>query len=432
MSSVSGATLRAGMISVTGILLLCGAVHAEIAVAGRVLDENNAAVPLASVRFQLAASPNQDARAVTGPAGNFTVRLPAPGRYLVTVTHPGFFALRQETLDVTANSPPVQLVLNHETEIFSSVDVKEATGGIDPDQTQAQTTLTNLEILNVPYQGRDIAHALTLMPGVAQDSLGGIHLSGSSVNQVLYTLDGFNITDPVDGTFNTRLNIDSVRSLEYDAGRYSPEYGKGSAGTVAVNTQMGTDLLQYNATNFVPGIDTAGGAHIGTWSPRFSISGPLIKGRAWFSETADAVYSELVVQDVKGKNRTPSLKLDNLLRSQVNLNKTNLLFASFLINSSNAPGTGLSALDPYSTTIDRRARTWFFSLKHEKYFSSGALLEWGYADQRTFAREIPQGGGLYEITPFGRGGNYFLNSTEQAGRRQLLANFSPRAFRLAG
>jgi hypothetical protein len=51
-------------------------------------------------------------------------------------------------------------------------------------------------------------------------------------NQVLYTLNGFNISDPVSGRFTTRLPVESVRSVEYSSGRYSAEFGKGSAGAL--------------------------------------------------------------------------------------------------------------------------------------------------------------------------------------------------------
>src|SRR5205823_11255081 len=101
-------------------------------------------------------------------------------------------------------------------------------------------------------------------------------------------------------------------------------------------------------------------------------------------------------------------------------------------NSSRAPGSGLGALDPYSTTVDRRSRTWFVSFKHDHYMGNGALLEWGYAEDRVFRRGIPQGPASYRITPYGRSGNFFLDSTEDSMRRQLLVNFSPRPLHLGG
>jgi hypothetical protein len=60
----------------------------------------------------------------------------------------------------------------------------------------------------------------------------------------------------------------------------------------------------------------------------------------------------------RSEQRTSSLRLGDLLRTQVNLTPGNILFASFLANSWNAPETGLGPLDPPPTTSDQRVRTW--------------------------------------------------------------------------
>ena len=413
--------------------LACHAADPRLLLPGRVVDENNTAVADAKVSVRPAADPAADTPITsTGPSGSFAIPLPGPGRYLLTVSHPGFFVIERRPLEVESAAQQVEIVLNHSRELMSSIEVHEPAASIDPDKTDSQKTLTNVDILNLPFHGRDVGNALLLLPGALQDQSGIVHLSGSSANQVLYTLDGFNITDPVRATFNTRLNIDGVQSLQYSSARYTPELGKGSAGQVAIATRMGTDAFRYDATNFAPGIDTASGLHIGTWSPRFELSGPLVKKRVWFAESAQGVYSQNVIEDVKGPNRTSVLHLDNLFRIQANLTPRDQVFASFLFNSSDAPRSGLSVLDPMSTTVDRRSRTWFFSWRQMKYLRGGAVLEWGYAEDRTFTRQIPQGTGMYVITPFGRRGNHFLDSTEEAARRQLLLNFSPKSFHAAG
>ena len=44
-----------------------------------------------------------------------------------------------------------------------------------------------------------IRNATRILPGIVQDSNGGTHLNGAAENQTLYTLDGFNISDPLTG-----------------------------------------------------------------------------------------------------------------------------------------------------------------------------------------------------------------------------------------
>lgn len=147
------------------------------------------------------------------------------------------------------------------------------------------------------------------------------------------------------------------------------------------------------------------------------------KGRAWFSDSLASQYSQGVVADLpKGQDRSPSWRFSNLLRNQINLTPSNILSGGFLFNHGNAERVGLSLLDPPETTVDRRSRQYFFFLKDQIYFPSGALLELGYALNRTDNRETPQGNGLYRITPQGRQGNFFAATHQKAWRDQWLTN----------
>ena len=424
---------RAGHI--LGILCIpLSAWAGDVLLVGRVVDENHAPVESAQVRFTAAgARPGSGLIASTGPGGAFRMRLPSEGRWQVNVRCEGFFPLEKQNIEIRNTAQELELVLNRWRELYQTVEVATIPDALDVNRTDDPKVLNRSNLINAPVSGRDLRTALQLIPGVVQDPQEGLHLSGGLPNQVTYTMDGFNITDPLTGRFTTRLSADSVRSIEYSTGRLSPEFGKGSAGAVAISTNNGTDQVHYTATNFVPGIDMRSGLHIGTWAPRGGLSGPLVKGRAWFSESADGEYSQLFVEDIKyGKNRTPSLRLNNLLHMQVNLTPTNLLFASFLVNTWNAPGWGLSALDPPSVTINRRSRSWFFSFKDQIYLSKESILEFGYAEDRTFARQIPQGVGPYLITPYGRRGTYYADSTQTAGRKQWMVNLFLPPWHFAG
>jgi carboxypeptidase family protein len=417
-------------LQVSLVLMAIPAYAAESLLTGRVADENNTAIAEARVALTAGAV---TVRATTDPTGAFHLRLPE-GRYSVAAEGAGYFPLRERTIEFAAGPQELNLVLNHLREVFQSVKVEGSSQPLDIDQTGSRKSLTGLNVLNVPYPStHDVRNAMKLIPGVVQDARGGLHFSGSAENEVLYTLDGFNVSDPVNGGFATRLDVDMVRSVEYSSGRYSPEFGKGSAGVLAIQTEMGNDTLRYTATNFVPGVDTRSGLHIGTFSPRFGLFGPIVKGRAWFSESIDGEYSTLVVPDLpRDQQRTTSLRLGNLLRTQINLTPGNILFASFLANAWTAPETGLGALDPPSTTVGQRTRTWFYSVKDQIYLAHGVLLELGFGEDRVFTRRIPQGHEFYQIVPFGHRGNFFTDQTQKSRRDQFLSNLFLPAFHLAG
>ncbi|MCX6622008.1 MAG: TonB-dependent receptor plug domain-containing protein, partial [Acidobacteria bacterium] len=295
---------------------------------------------------------------------------------------------------------------------------------IETDRAAATERVTNTQLLAVPYPAsNNLKNALRVLPGAVQDNSGRLHLNGGKEGQTHYVLDGFNIADPLTARFETRLSVEAVQSVELLSGAYPAEYGKGSAGALVINTASGDDKLRYNATNFIPGFENHKGLVVGNWEPRFNVSGPIRRGKAWFSDSTFLQYTNTVIDELpKGQDRATSWRLSNLLHGQVNLTPSNILFTSMMVNFWHAPNTGLSALDPLPTTVGRRARQWFASFKDQMYFGGGALVEAGYASNRTFSRETPQGQGISQYTPSGRRGYSFMSGHETSSRDQFLAN----------
>ena len=422
----------------SGVLAFsCSLYAADASLQGRVVDENNAAVAAAKISLIPSgpeAANSSGLRALAGPTGSFSFSSLEPGRYVITAESNEFFVLKDYPADIHDGTNEILLVLNRIHNTSETVNVQGTTSPVDIEQTSSERQLNGHQIMEVPYPStHDLRNALKLMPGVVRGPNGELHFNGGQEKQVLYTLDGFNISNPLTNTFSTHLSVESVRSLTYSSGRYSPEFGKGSAGALAIRTETGDDTLRYSATNFIPGIDTKRGPHIGAWTPRFNLSGPIWKGRAWFADSLDANRNTLVIEDLpKGHDRTTSTSFSNLLHGQVNLTPGNILFTDFLVNYLYAPNTGLGALDPLSTTTDRRFRSYFTSVKDQIYLARGTLLEIGFADNRTFGRQIPQGEGLYVFMPLGHRGYYYADSRQESERKQFLSNLFLPSFQLAG
>jgi hypothetical protein len=419
--------------AILGVAL--GAAEAQVRLSGRVVDDNNAAVPAAQVTIRpaRAGAETRPLQTVTDPGGKFLFRLDASGEYLLSAERENYFRLKDRPVRLAEGSSEVTLVLNVIREVFERIDVSYSPPQIDFEKTTPERRLTGTQMLEIPYPSTaSLRNAMRVMPGVVQDSKGGLHLNGGAEEQVLYTLDGFQINDPLTGRFESRMSVESVRSVEVAAGNLSAEFGKGSAGVLSVKTATGDDRLRYSGTNFVPGLESRKGLLIGGWTPRFNLSGPLRQGRAWFSDSLDIRYDQWVIEELpKGGDRTTSWRWNNLLRNQVNLTPSNILYTGFLANYWYAPRTGLGVLDPLETTVDRRARQWFFNVKDQLYLRRGALLEVGYGANRTFAREIPQGHETFEISTEGKRGNFFADAVRTARRDQFLANlFLPSFSRL--
>jgi TonB-dependent Receptor Plug Domain len=287
---------------------------------------------------------------------------------------------------------------------------------------------------DMPYaNSHSLQNSFALLPGVVEDPSGGVHVNGASQDQVLYLLNGFDITNPITGQFQTVLAVEGIRSVDVSSGRYSPEFGKGSAGVLGIRTENGTDAFHYTATDFIPGLSIQEGLHLGNWYPRVGFSGPIVKGRAWFSDTFDSEYDEAVVTGLpRGQDTRSGWGGSNVLHTQFNLTPSNILFADFLVNVDNEGRIGLAPLNPVSTTSTVDTRQYFASVKDQEYFGHGLLVEFGYAHNHFSDSQTPQGQNLYLIAPTGNGGNYFVNSRQSAARDQGLIHVYFPKFQLAG
>ena len=410
--------------------VLCA--NAQVTLAGRVVDQNDA--PVANARVSAHRGPETPVETFSGPSGAFTLRLPAADTYLIAVDRTGYFALKDRSVEVSSPGSEITLVINEQEEVFQSIAVGDLPSPVDPEQVQREQRLSGTEINDVPFSAaHSLRNSMTLIPGVVQDPSGGLHFHGGAEYQTRYTLDSFDISDPIDGRYRTMLAVEGVRSLDLYSARESPDYGRGSAGTLQVQTDDGTDQLRYTATNFIPGLTTNGGIRIGDWTPRAGISGPILKGRAWFSDSFNGEYNSGYVTGLpSGQNFNTSWTAGNLLHAQFNLTSSNILYADLLINFDHQDHFGLGPLDPISTSTGLSDHEWLAAVKDQQSWFGGATLEVGFAVQSVLRRRVPEGTETYLISPEGRSGNYFVDSSQHGRRDQLFANFFPRPLHFWG
>ncbi len=393
---------------------------------GRVVDDSGA--PIANARVSVRpASGGPTVEATSNAAGTFELALPAEGRYLVTAGRVGYFRLQDRPVEAAAEGAEVTLVLTPQREIFQSVEVGESPSPVDPQQTSREERLSGTEVNDIPYpSSHSLRNAMKLMPGVVQDPSGGVHFHGGAEYQTQYTLDGFDIGDPVTGRFSTLLAVEGIRSLDLTT-------GSGSAGTLAILPENGTDKFRSTATNFIPGFDTHGGLNIGDWTPRAGFSGPLVRGRAWFSDSFDGEYNRGYVSGLPaGQDTNTTWTAGNLFHVQANLTPANILYGDFLSDFAHQAHAGLDALDPVSTTTEQRSTEWLGAVRDMQSWGRGAVLETGFGWQATGKHGIPQGTQPYLISPNGRSGNYFADSLAHGRRAQLFTKLSTPALHFAG
>ncbi len=385
-------------------------------------DENGVAV--ASARVQLQPTPPAlPLRCETDFAGHCEFTDLSSGTYEMRVEKTSYYALVQPDVQVgvTAN---VDVTLSHPQEARQVVNVVESAPAIDPAQISTKEELSGDEIVDIPYPGpRDYRNSLTFIPGVTPDAFGQSHVAGAETYQTLLLLDGFNVTQPTNGQLVVQTSVESFRSIAVTPSREPADFGKGSSGVLALNTRMGTDHFRATAMDFFPSVQTTKGNSLNQWTPIYTMSGPIRKGKMWFIDSLDGeVDDNLVKQLPAGSDRDHVWRADNLAKLQSNLTTRNIVTVSFLSNYYHDPNDGLSVLQPQSSTSTETATAYLGSLKDQYYFRGGALLETGFGVDQYSVALTPHGDSPYIVMTQGAAGNYYLTESALARRVQGLAN----------
>jgi hypothetical protein len=398
---------------------------------GQVIDENGQPVPRVEVNRRSETELSQTI--YTDAAGRFELRLEGAPQARLSLSKPGFFRIDNRQLELVPGVNEVTLTLNHETELQEQVEVQSQPVQIDPDTTSHQETLVRHEILNAPVpSSHDLQQYLNTLPQVVADVNGSVHVAGARQGQTEVLLDGFEINDPATGAFNSRVDVDAVRSVTINTGGYGAEYAHASAAILELDTQSGDDKLRFDVTNFIPDVNFQQGMHFGNWYPRASISGPIKMGRVWFSDALSIQHGFILLKELPaGQNIDTQWSGDNLFRAQANLTSRNILEGSFLVNRWADPRQGLGVFSPLSTTNNYNARRYFVSVKDQIWvgrtlFDLGAAVDTGTSDSK------PQGFVPYVVSPSSTSGNYFQAYTQNSRRLQLVGNMTTGALDFFG
>jgi hypothetical protein len=259
-----------------------------------------------------------------------------------------------------------------------------------------------------------------------------MHVAGGRSGDAEYLLDGFEIGDPATGELTSRLDVDSVREVQVASGRYGAQYAHAAGAVMELNTYVGDDRWRFGTTDFFPAVNLQQGLHLGNWYPRFNFSGPLHKGRAWFSDGISIQHTFSLIKELpRNANTQQQWSGDNLFRVQMNLTPTNILQGNFLYNVTADSHLGLGLFTPLSTTTDWHAQRTFVSAKDQVFFGRN-MFELGAAIDDNTGHLAPLGSEPYIIQPLTASGNYFEGLQQRSHRLQSIGQLSLSSLRWHG
>ena len=189
---------------------------------GTILDPKGATVPSAKITI------TNKATSVTFPvdvssAGSYTSGPLAPGDYLVRVEASGFktVELPVTVLTGTASSGNVTLEIGAGSTV---VEVAASTISVNADQATIQGVITELQIENLPINGRNFLDLAQLEPGVqiqdggdfdpTKKGFSSISFGGRFGRTARIEVDGLDISDETVGTTTQNVPVNSIQEFQ--------------------------------------------------------------------------------------------------------------------------------------------------------------------------------------------------------------------------
>lgn len=225
---------------------------------GTVLDPQNLAVQGAQVTVMNLAT-GAERTATSDADGRFDIIGLPPGKYSLTVEAQGFATLTNPSLTLTLGAAAEynpQLQLKATT---AAVTVSAAPSVVETSKTDVSTTITGMQIDNLPINGRNYINFTLLNSQAARDdtpSIGaaptsGLNFGGQRARSNEVSVDG---ADAVDNSVNgvrATVSQEAVQEFQVITSNYMPEYGRAMGGVVNIVTKSGSNAVHGDVFGFL-------------------------------------------------------------------------------------------------------------------------------------------------------------------------------------
>lgn len=350
---------------------------------------------------------------VSDGEGHLALADVAPGVYEVRASLMGFDDVRA-TVRVDADKTAAIAIDLPLLGVSERVDVIGNAETAPPTIGQTLSTKGVLEsrvIEQLPIRDHSVLSALKLLAGVV-DGPGGVSIKGGRSNQSGLQIGMAALTDSAMGAPLFRLPPDAIDSVEVLPNPYAVEFGRFSSGMTIVNTKRAGDVwrvdlsapdLSFRNVRDKPWAFTG----VETFGPRIGFGGPVIKGRLFLEQSAQARYEVAEVWSRPPDETRQSLWLSTFTRLDANLSERNTLIASFNFFPSRATDVTLSTFNGPDVTADQKDRLLTGSFAAHSTLSDSAVLE-STLQFNGFHVDV-KGHGLapMELAPSGNSGNFF-------------------------
>jgi len=310
--------LRPGPILLLALLAGPAPVLAQTAgsIRGQVTDERGLPLEGATIGVSNAALSVTGRAALSDEEGRFQVgSLPPGADYQLAAIYPGFAGVVLTDIEVLPGQATlVRIGLQKQSDTLQErVQVKAQAPVVNLQDVTGQARFTSEFIDSLPILGRNYQDLLALAPGVSDiDGDGNPNIHGARDTDVITLVDGVSTTDPLTGKIGAQLNIESIQEIEVKTSGAPAEFSRAQGGFATIITKSGGNKFEGTFKFYWRGSsldgDGAGiddptlhgglgendlrGTSFNDFLPFLSLSGPIVRDRAWFFLASEYVQLE--------------------------------------------------------------------------------------------------------------------------------------------
>jgi hypothetical protein len=363
--------------------------------------------------------------------GAFAIDSLPPGTYEIEANAPGLSGgLAVEVTPGTSSTVPLEMNV---TIVSNTVNVT-ATEFFAADESAQHSTISQSVVEKAPNQAEKIDSLLPLVPGVVRGPDGRINMKGAQATQAGWLVNSANVTDPATGGQAISLPIDVVSSVQVISNPYDPEYGKFTGAVSSVETRTGNfDKFHFSIQNLVPRARDRDGSivGIGGFTPRTTITGPLIKDRLAFTQSFEYRFVRTPVESLPPLQRDTTLEsFDSFSQFDLKISDRQTATLSVAVFPQKLEYLGLNTFNPQSSTTNLHQRGDQISVQHSYAAESGALLSSRVAYEEFDADTFPNSRAPYRMLVETTEGGFFNRQNRDTRRVewQEIYHFSPKHF----
>ena len=363
--------------------------------------------------------------------GAFAIDSLPPGTYEIEANAPGLSGgLAVEVTPGRSSTVPLEMNV---TMVSNTVNVT-ATQAFVADESAQHNTVSQSVVENAPNQEENVDSLLPLVPGVVRGPDGRINMKGAQATQAGWLVNSANVTDPATGGQAISLPIDVVSSVQVISNPYDPEYGRFTGAVSSVETRTSNfDKFHFSIQNLVPRARDRDGhiVGIGAFTPRTTITGPLIKDRLAFTQSLEYRFVRTPVESLPPLQRDTTIEsFDSFSQFDLKISDRQTATLSVAVFPQQFDYLGLNTFNPQSSTTNLHQRGDQISTQHSYVAESGALLSSRFAYEEFDADTFPNSQAPYQMLVETTEGGFFNRQNRDTRRLewQEIYHFSQKHF----